>query len=101
MDNDAIVLEDAKDAAFRLDVAYRKAIYRNDTDAILELKLQVDAAYDRYSLARLKLLEEGMIATDQDVIEMRRLKAEIDAAADTQALVEGAIRFAGFLAKFV
>ena len=100
-DNDEIVLEDAKEAAFALDKAYRRAILNADLDTMMKLKPQVDAAYDRYSQARLNLLQEGVLATDEDVAEMRRLRAEIDQAATTQTLIEGAIRFAAFIAKFV
>jgi len=49
------------------------------------LKPKVDEAYDKYSKARLKLMEEGVLATDTDVVEMRRIRAEIDQAATTQA----------------
>ena len=61
-DNDEIVLEDAKEAAFALDKAYRRAVLNADLDMMMELKPQVDRAYDRYSQARLKLLTEGVIA---------------------------------------
>jgi hypothetical protein len=100
-DNDEIVLEDAKEAAFALDKAYRRAVLNADLDTMMELKPQVDRAYDRYSQARLKLLTEGVIATDRDVTEMRRIRAEIDQAATTQTLIEGAIRFVAFITKFV
>jgi len=100
-DNDEIVLEDAKEASFALDKAYRRAVLNADLDMMMELKPQVDRAYDRYSQARLKLLTEGVIATAQDVTEMRRIRAEIDQAATTQTLIEGAIRFVAFITKFV
>jgi len=65
-----------------------------------QLKPKVDEAYDRYSQARLNLLKEGVVATDEDVAEMRRIRAEIDQAAATQSLIEGAVRFIAFIAKF-
>lgn len=99
-DNDEIVLEDAKEAAFELDKAYRRALLRADLDAMTQLKPKVDEAYDLYSQARLNLLKEGVVATDGDVAEMRRIRAEIDQAAETQSLIEGAIRFIVFIAKF-
>ncbi len=64
------------------------------------LKPQVDDAYERYSRARLNLLKEGVLATDEDVAEMRRIRAEIDQAATTQALVSGAIKLGLLLAKY-
>jgi hypothetical protein len=99
-DNDEIVLEDAKEAAFTLDKAYRRAVLNADLDTMKKLKPQVNGAYDRYSQARLNLLKEGLLATDEDVTEMRRIRAEIDQAATIQTLIEGAIRFAAFIAKF-
>lgn len=101
LDNDEIILEDAKDAAFTLDKALRRSIINYDLDTVMELRPKVDDAYDKYSQARLKLLEEGVLATDDDVAEMCRIRAEIDQAANTQALIEGAIKFAAFLVKFV
>lgn len=100
VDNDEIVLEDAKETAFALDKAYRRAILDADLDRMTELKPKVDEAYDRYSQARLKLLEQGVLATKEDISEMRLIRAEIDQAATTQALVVGAIKFAAFIAKF-
>lgn len=101
VDNDVIVLEDAKDAAFTLEKEYRRALLKGDLAAATEIKLRLEEVFDNYSRARLNLLKEGMIATEADVAEMRRIKAEIDLAADKQQLIEGAIRFAGFLAKFI
>lgn len=100
-DNDEIVLEDAKEAVFALDKGYRRAVANRDLDTMAELKPQVDQAFDRYSQARLNLLKEGVLASDEDIAEMRRIRAEIDQAATTQVLVEGAIRFIAFIAKFV
>jgi hypothetical protein len=100
IDNDEIVLEDAQEAAFLLDKAYRRAMLDADLDRVTMLKPQVDEAYDRYSQARLNLMKEGVLATDGDVAEMRRIRAEIDQAAATQSMIEGAVKFATFIAKF-
>jgi len=100
IDNDQIILEDAKETAFALDKAYRRAIHTGDLDRAMELKPKVDKAYDQYSQARLNLLKEGVLATDEDILEMRRIRGEIDQAATTQALIQGAVRFAVFVAKF-
>jgi hypothetical protein len=99
-DNDEIVLEDAKEAAFTLDKAYRRAVLAADLDTMMQLKPQVDGAYDRYSEARLNLLKEGVLATDDDIAQLRHIRAEIDQAATTQTLIEGAMKFAAFIAKF-
>jgi len=100
-DNDAIVLEDARDAAFILDKAYRRAVRERDLNKMRDIKPHVDDAYDKVSQARLKLLEQGVLATDEDVADMRRIKAEIDEAASTQQLIQGAIKLVGLIAKFV
>ena len=100
-DNDEIVLEDAKEAAFSLDKAYRRAMLDADLDRMTELKPRVEDAFDGYSQARLNLLLEGVLANDEDITQMRQIRADIDQAATTQALVEGAIKFVGFIAKFV
>jgi hypothetical protein len=100
-DNDEIVLEDAKEAAFTLDKAYRRAVLNADFDKMTELKPQVDDAYDNYSLARLKLIEKETLTTDADVSEMCRIRAEIDQAATTQAIVAGGIAFVKLIKNFV
>ncbi len=99
-DNDEIILEDAKEAAFALDKTYRRAVANGDLNRMTQLKPKVDEAYNLYSTARLNLLKEGILATDQDVAEMRRIRAEIDQAAETQSLIEGAVHFIGFIGRF-
>ena len=99
-DNDEIVLEDAKEAAFILDKEFRRAVLNADLDRMADLQPQVEQANEQLSLARLRLLQEGVLATDEDVAEMRRIRADIDQAATTQALIAGAIRFVAFIAKF-
>jgi hypothetical protein len=99
-DNDEIVLEDAKEAAFALDKAYRRALLDADLNRMSELKPHVDQANEQLSLARLRLLQEGVLATDDDVVDMRRIRAEIDQAATSQALITGAIRFVALIARF-
>lgn len=101
IDNDLMVLEDAADAVFSLDQEYRLAILAADIDKVEQLKPQVEAAYEKYSLGRLKLLEKGVLATDEDVAEMRRIRAQIEQAATLQTLIKGAVRLAAFLAKFI
>jgi len=100
-DNDIIVLEDARDAVFILEKEFRRALLSGDLDAATEIKERLEEAVDTLSRARLRLLQEGVLATDEDVAEMRRIKAEIDQAASTQQLLEGAVKFIAFIAKFV
>lgn len=101
VDNDLIVLDDAADVVSALDQDYRLAILEGDIDKIGQLQPQVEEAFDKYSQARLKLLEKGVMASDADVTEMRRIKAQIDQAATIETLLRGTVRLAAFLAKFI
>lgn len=100
-DNDLMVLQDAEAALSTLSQKYRLAVLNKDFTTIGELKPELDKAADAYQAARQKLLAEGVIMTEADVMEMRRIKAEIDQAADTQSMVQGALKLAGFIAKVV
>ncbi|MDP6876076.1 MAG: hypothetical protein QF521_21335 [Alphaproteobacteria bacterium] len=100
-DNDLIVLEDARDAVFALEKAYRKALLNDDLDTMVEIEPHLSKAEDQLSGARLNLLAAGQLTTDADVAEMRRIRAEIDQAADTQQLIAGAIKLATMVAKFI
>ncbi|MBI2994121.1 MAG: hypothetical protein HYY48_08105 [Gammaproteobacteria bacterium] len=100
-DTDQIVLEDAKEAAFTLDKAYRRAIQNGDMPTVQELKPKVTAAYNALSRARKKLLAAGVVTTENDVKQMRLIRAEIDQAAQTQQLVIAAAKLAAKLATFV
>ena len=100
VDNDLTVLEQAQIAAFSIDCAYRKAVYANDLAGKVALAPKANEAYSAVSMARLSLLQEGVLATDADVTEILRIKANIDKATDTQQIVAGAINFVGFISKF-
>ena len=99
-DNDLILLEEAKDAAFALDKAYRRAVRGGDMDAAMELRPKLNRVHSAFSGARMNLLDKGLLATDDDVAEMRRIKSEIDDAAERQQLITGALKIIGFLTKF-
>jgi len=99
MDNDLTVLEDAKDTAFLLDKAYRRAVRAGKNRLAARLWPAVNRAYDGVALARLNLLQAGVLTTDDDVAEMRRLKAEIDQAAKTEDMLRSVLKFVTFLAK--
>lgn len=95
MDNDAEVLRAASDSVTEIDLRYRAASF---DDKIL-LKPERDRAFHNYQAARLKLLEDGVICTEDDVAEMRKLRQEVVKAAQTQALLTAIGRVVGFLAK--
>ena len=101
VDNDLTILDEAKDAAFAFDKAYRRALLNRDLDMAMELRPKVNEVYTALSSARMQLLDEGVLATGDDVAEMRRIKSEIDNAADRQRMITGAVKIVGFLGKFV
>ena len=97
MDPDLTVLEEAAAAVTAIDRKYRRANFNEQ----IELKPERDEAFNTYARARLKLLEEGVIATEEDVEQMKRIRREVARARKTQTLIAGALRLARFLAKFV
>ncbi len=96
-DNDDHVLENAQAAAQETDLRYKAA----NLDGKVKLKSARDKLFSAYAAARIDLLEDGVIATDQDVHEMKELRAEVDRAATNQLLAEAALKAAKFLVKFV
>ena len=93
MDNDLIVLEEATLAVYAIDIQYKLADFKEKK----KLKKSRDAAFSTYSMARLELLEEGIICTDEDVEAMQEIRREIEEAADTQTLLRAIPRFFTFL----
>lgn len=94
-DTDLQIFETASATVTEIDRRYRLA---NINDQI-KLKPKRDEAFSAFSLARLRLLEAGVITNAQDLAEMQALKAAVDQAAVTQDLVIAAARVAIFLAK--
>ena len=95
MDNDAIVLKAAAAAATSIDLKYRQASFSEK----LELKQDRDKAFNAYSKARRKLLEEGVICTQNDVEEMKSIRQQIGHAKKTQSLLMAVGRLIAFLVK--
>ena len=79
-DNDEMVLEDAGAVVFTLEKALRRAVRNGDPGALRAIKPQ---------------------HSTRVILHRYLLTGEIDQAADAQQLVEGAIKFVGFIAKFV
>lgn len=97
MDRDAEVLKAANQAVISIDLKYRASTFGDQ----LKLKPERDKAFNAYSAARLKLLEEGQICTADDVAEMKALRDEVKQAAKRQSLLAGIVKVAAFLRKFV
>lgn len=96
-DNDEKVLGEAKEAVYKVDLRYKAG----NLDDKVELKKPRDKLFSAYVAARIDLLEDGVIATEEDVQNMRELRKEIDSAADSQQLAISAINAAKFLIKFI
>lgn len=105
MDHDLSVLQEAFAITLSLDMQYRKANF-NDK---VKLKPVRDEAFNTFSLARLKLLEEGMICTEKDVADMKALRKKIESTfampgfslGNLLPLFGPAGGFVGLLKKFV
>jgi hypothetical protein len=95
MDNDLIVLKQAKSALFAIDVKYKMSGF-NTKKKLVKAR---DAAFSAYALERLELLEEGVKCTQEDINEMKSIRNEIEEAEETQALIKGIFRLISFLIK--
>jgi hypothetical protein len=96
MDNDSTVLDDCAASVTLIDKKYRRA---RPVDRI-KLKPDRDRAFNAYRRARLKLLEDGTLATAADVRKMKEIRQEIGRARATQTIIAGAIKLVAFAAKF-
>lgn len=66
-----------------------------------DLKPAIQKASEEMLNARLALFKEGILTTPDDIEKLKKLKAEIDGAADTQAMILSAIKLAALLGVFV
>jgi hypothetical protein len=82
-DNDSLVLEDASAAVTKIDMKYKAG----SINVKRKLKTKRDEAFSEYSNARLRLLQDDTVMKDKDVVEMRRIRAEVEEAANTQKLL--------------
>lgn len=88
MDNNDIFLNEAAKAVFIIGVKYRQA----DINGKQELRQPRDKAFSAYSIARLKLLENEIICTNEYVQKMKEIRQEIQQAAQTQTLIAAIAR---------
>ena len=73
-DNDSIVLKDLGETVTIIDVQYR---FAEPADRI-DMKEKWDRALAEYGAARDKLFAEDVICTDEHIVEIRKIKAEIE-----------------------
>jgi hypothetical protein len=92
MDNNDKVLDTATKALFIIGVRYRQA----DFNGKRRLRQKRDEAFSAYSLARLKLLEDEVICTDDDVRKMEEIRQQIKDAAEIENLLTVIARLIGF-----
>ncbi len=92
MDTDEIVLETLAAAVTSIDKRYRRA---GAADKVAMLQAREDA-FNAYAAARIRLLEDGVIATDADVTEMNDIRQAIGRARSATTIVAGAMRLVQF-----
>jgi hypothetical protein len=95
-DFDSQMLQQANQAVVDIDLRFKAASF-NDKLALADSR---DRAFHAFALARLKLLQAGVICTAADVNQMAQIRAEISQAASTQSLITAIGRIVGFLIKF-
>ena len=96
-DVDERLVGQADDALSALEARY----WQSDSEAEKALlQPQIELALQNWVRARIRLLNQGTIASEEDVQGVGRIKREIDDAVETQALVVAAARLVAAIAKF-
>lgn len=96
-DNDGKMLEQLSYALGDLQYKYR---YSTPLERAA-IRPGLEVAFQEYQAYRVMLLGGSVITTDDDLVEMREIRAEIDRAADKQSLIDAAIKLAGFLRPLI
>jgi len=94
-DNDTKALRFASAAVTDIDIQFRLA----DVAGKLQLAGPRDRAWTAYSLARQRLLQAGVIVTDEQLDEIDQLGVDIANAAETMETVRAALKLGEILAK--
>ncbi|PYT00974.1 MAG: hypothetical protein DMF63_04735 [Acidobacteria bacterium] len=97
MDNDTKMLNEITAKVNTLDIQYKMSSFEDQ--AVLGPAL--DELWDDYVKFRIKLLKAGVITTDADLEEMEKIRTQIDAAADRQAMIMAIARTIAFIATKV
>ena len=93
-DNDAVMLQQMGDAITDLEVKFRAASLEDR----MAMRPAIEQLLNDYADYRLRLLKEGVITTRDDLVEMKQIQAQIDAAASKQDLIKAIARTAAFVA---
>ncbi len=97
MDKDTEMLKKMGNAAVDLQIKYRESSPSEQA----EIRPQLDELLTKYAAYQIKLLDEGIITTDADLVEMAEIRDEINQAAQKQQLVQAIAKTIVFVAKKV
>ena len=94
MDNDTIMLNELSAKVSTLDIKYKMSSFEDQA----VLGPQLAELWNDWVTFRIKLMKAGVITTNEDLEAMETIKAEIDAAADRQAMILAIARTIAFIA---
>jgi hypothetical protein len=94
-DSNTLFLQTASAVMNELDIRYMEA----DLDGKMQLKDDLDKAMMTFSEIRCRLLESEVICTPDDVVQMQRLRQEVNNAGTVQAVLSTLVRLTRFLAR--
>lgn len=93
-DNDSEMISQMGTNLIDLQVKFRLSSI--DDRAVMRPQL-IEAMQD-FAAYQTKLLKEGVITSEADLADMQKIRAEIDAAGDRQAMLMAIARVIGFIA---
>ena len=94
MDKDALMISTLSNALIDLQVKYRSYPVLER----IKIRPELEGLLREFSAYQLKLLDEGVITTDQDLQEMKQIKEGIDQAADEQQMILAIGKTLGWIA---
>ena len=94
MDKDSEMIKSMSNALIDLQVKYRSSHILDR----MQLKPALEELINDIAKYQMRLLKEGTITTDADLVDMQQIKDEIDAAAEKQQLLEAIGKTIGFVA---
>ncbi len=97
MDKDTEMLQNMGNAVVGLQIKYRASSLSEQ----VEIRPQLDELLTKYATYQIKLLDEGIITTDADLVDMADIRDEINQAAQKQQLVQAIAKTIVFVAKKV
>ncbi len=92
-------LQTVKEAESALDLLFDQYVVATPGEQWI-MEPAITQASEKLLTARLSLFKEGVLTTPEDLQTLDSIKKEIEDAADTQALIMGALKLAAFLGMF-